>query len=52
MIERENDRQSKEATRLNNQLECISRRLIRVIQRLRVLKNRFNIPFTPFDGEF
>ncbi|WP_409273536.1 hypothetical protein V1499_02495 [Neobacillus sp. SCS-31] len=52
LIERENERQSREITRLNNQVERISRRLSRVNQRLRFLENRFNIPFTPFDGEF
>ena len=44
-LERENERQEREI----NQLQ---RRLQRVNQRLRVLERRFNIPFTPFDGEF
>ncbi|MGG1676183.1 hypothetical protein ACIFOT_10600 [Neobacillus sp. NRS-1170] len=44
-LERQNERQEREI----NQLQ---RRLQRVNQRLRVLERRFNIPFTPFDGEF
>nr|WP_083865428.1 hypothetical protein [Neobacillus bataviensis] len=44
-LERQNERQVKDI----NQLQ---RRLQRVNQRLRALERRFNIPFTPFDGEF
>jgi septal ring factor EnvC (AmiA/AmiB activator) len=44
-LERQNDRQERE-------IDQLQRRLQRVNQRLRVLEKRFNIPFTPFDGEY
>jgi predicted RNase H-like nuclease (RuvC/YqgF family) len=44
-LERENNRQARE-------IDQLQRRLQRVNQRLRVLERRFQIPFTPFDGEF
>jgi chromosome segregation ATPase len=44
-LERQNDRQERE-------IDQLQRRLQRVNQRLRALEKRFNIPFTPFDGEY
>jgi hypothetical protein len=44
-LERENNRQARE-------IEQLQRRLRRVNQRLRAVENRFQIPFTPFDGEY
>jgi chromosome segregation ATPase len=44
-LERENNRQARE-------IDQLQRRLQRVNQRLRALERRFQIPFTPFDGEY
>lgn len=51
-LERQNERQERDITQLQRDLAQLQRRLQRVNQRLRVLERRFNIPFTPFDGEY
>ncbi|MEO2077987.1 MAG: hypothetical protein ABGX20_21885 [Bacillus sp. (in: firmicutes)] len=51
-LERQNERQEREINQLQRDVNQLQRRLQRVNQRVRVLERRFNIPFTPFDGEF